>query len=128
MRLLLDTHTLLWWANNDAQLSSVARAHIQHARNHVLVSSASVWEIAVKYRNGRLPSAQKFVSEVPEYLRLQNFEALPITLEHALRAGLLPGPHRDPFDRMLIAQALQENLALISNDQALDGYGAQRVW
>lgn len=128
MRLLFDTHALLWWANNDNQLSGVARAHIQHARNSVLVSSASAWEIAVKFRNGRLPSAQKFVTEISEYLRLQNFEALPITVGHALRAGLLPGPHRDPFDRMLIAQALQENLALVSNDQALDGYGAQRIW
>jgi PIN domain nuclease of toxin-antitoxin system len=128
MRLLLDTHALLWWANDNPQLSSVARAHIQHGNNHVLVSSASVWEIAVKFKNGRLPSAQGFVTEISEYLRLQNFEALPITVEHALRAGLLSGPHRDPFDRMLIAQALQENLALISNDQALDGYGAQRVW
>jgi PIN domain nuclease of toxin-antitoxin system len=128
MRLLLDTHALLWWANNDPQLSRVARTHIQDVRNHVQVSAASVWEIAVKFRNGRLPSAKKFVAELPEYLRLQNFQELPITLEHALRAGLLPGPHRDPFDRMLVAQALEENLALLSNDQALDGYGARRVW
>jgi PIN domain nuclease of toxin-antitoxin system len=128
MRLLLDTHALLWWANNDPQLSRVARTHIQDVRNHVQVSAASVWEIAGKFRNGRLPSAKKFVAELPEYLRLQNFQELPITLEHALRAGLLPGPHRDPFDRMLVAQALEENLALLSNDQALDGYGARRVW
>jgi PIN domain nuclease of toxin-antitoxin system len=128
MRLLLDTHALLWWANNDPQLSRIARTHIQDVRNHVQVSAASVWEIAVKFRNGRLPSAKKFVAELPEYLRLQNFQELPITLEHALRAGLLPGPHRDPFDRMLVAQALEENLALLSNDQALDGYGARRVW
>jgi PIN domain nuclease of toxin-antitoxin system len=128
MRLLLDTHTLLWWANNDPQLSRAARAHIQEARNRILVSAASVWEIAIKFKNGRLPSAGNFIADLPDYLRGQNFDALPITTEHALRAGLLAGPHRDPFDRMLIAQAIEENATLVSNDQALDAYGASRVW
>lgn len=128
MRVLLDTHALLWWATNDPQLSRIARGHIQDATNRVLVSAASVWEIAIKFKNGRLPSAHNFVAVLPEYLHQQNFDALPITAEHALRAGLLQGPHRDPFDRMLIAQAIEEKVAIISNDQALDGYGANRVW
>lgn len=128
MRLLLDTHALLWWANNNAQLSATAREHIQQPRNRILVSAASVWEIAVKFNSGRLPTAAAFVADLPEYLRRQNFDALPISAEHALRAGLLPGPHRDPFDRMLLAQAMEENVAIISNDQALDGYGTTRIW
>lgn len=128
MRLLLDTHALLWWANDDLQLSKAARGYIQKHGNRILVSAASVWEIAVKFKNGRLPSAQNFVANFPDYLREQNFESLPISIEHALRAGLLQGPHRDPFDRMLIAQAIEEDLAIISSDQALDGYGAVRVW
>ena len=128
MRVLLDTHTLLWWANNDPQLSSAARANILDPRNRILVSAASVWEIAIKFKNGRLPSAMNLVAQFPAYLRQQNFDSLPITVEHSLRAGLLSGPHRDPFDRMLIAQAIEENVAILSNDQALDGYGAQRAW
>jgi PIN domain nuclease of toxin-antitoxin system len=128
VRLLLDTHTLLWWASGDPQLSRAARAQIQKPGNHVLVSAASVWEIAVKFNNGRLPSAQSLIAGFPEYLREQQFDALPIAVEHALRAGLLPGPHRDPFDRMLIAQAIEEGIPIVSNDHALDGYGAHRIW
>ena len=128
VRLLLDTHALLWWANDDSQLSKEARSCIQKRGNRILVSAASVWEVAVKFKNGRLPSAQNFVANIPEYLHDQNFDSLPISIEHALRAGLLQGPHRDPFDRMLIVQAIEENLAIISNDQALDGYGAVRLW
>jgi PIN domain nuclease of toxin-antitoxin system len=128
MRLLLDTHALLWWANDDPQLSPMARSHIQNPGSRIFVSAASAWEIAVKFKNGRLPSAQKFIPTLPSYLRDQNFDVLGISVEHALRAGLLQGPHRDPFDRMLIAQAIAENLSIISNDQALDGYGATRIW
>lgn len=128
MRLLLDTHALLWWANDDPQLSNPAREYIQKTGNRIFVSAASVWEIAVKFKNGRLPSARNFVANISEYLHQQNFDSLPISIEHALRAGLLQGPHRDPFDRMLIAQAIEDDLAILSNDQALDGYGAVRVW
>jgi PIN domain nuclease of toxin-antitoxin system len=109
-------------------LSRTARARIQEARNRILVSAASAWELALKFNNGRLPSAGNFIADLPDYLRGQNCDALPITTEHALRAGLLAGPHRDPFDRMLIAQAIEENATLVSNDQALDAYGASRVW
>jgi|SRR5690242_10367747 PIN domain nuclease of toxin-antitoxin system len=128
MRLLLDTHTLLWWANDDPQLSRTARSHIQNSANRVFVSAVSAWEIAVKFKNGRLPSAQKLITRLPDYLQDQSFDSLSISLEHALGAGLLQGPHRDPFDRMLIAQAIAENLPIISNDEGLDGYGATRIW
>lgn len=128
MRLLLDTHALLWWANDDPQLSKAARGYIQKPGNRILVSAASVWEIAVKFKNGRLPSAQNFIANLADYLHEQNFDSLPISIAHALRAGLLQGPHRDPFDRMLIAQAIEEDLAIVSNDRALDGHGASRIW
>jgi PIN domain nuclease of toxin-antitoxin system len=128
MRLLLDTHALLWWATNDAALPSPSRRRISEARSEVLVSAASAWEIATKTRLGRLPSALQLVDDFEGFLVRQDFEALAITVDHGLRAGLLPGYHKDPFDRMLIAQAQAENLAIISNDQVFDQYGVRRLW
>jgi PIN domain nuclease of toxin-antitoxin system len=88
----------------------------------------SAWEIATKMRLGRLPSATDIVSDFEGFLQRQNFEGLPISLAHGIRAGLLPGLHKDPFDRMLIAQAQAENLPIISNDSVLDQYGIRRIW
>jgi PIN domain nuclease of toxin-antitoxin system len=88
----------------------------------------SAWEIATKMRLGRLPSATDIVSDFEGFLQRQNFEGLPISLAHGIRAGLLPGHHKDPFDRMLIAQAQAENLPIISNDSVLDQYGIRRIW
>jgi PIN domain nuclease of toxin-antitoxin system len=93
-----------------------------------LVSAASAWEISTKVRLGKLPGAIEVGAELPAILREQNFEPLPITIAHAVRAGNLPGPHRDPFDRMLVAQAQDEDLALVSNDRVFDAYGVRRVW
>ena len=90
--------------------------------------AASAWEMATKVRLGRLPAAEDLVQSFAEDLREQEMEILDVTAEHGIRAGLLPGPHRDPFDRMLIAQALLENVPIISNDLALDGYGVIRLW
>jgi PIN domain nuclease of toxin-antitoxin system len=94
----------------------------------VLVSAASLWEIATKARLGKLDVAIEVVENFPIYLAREQFESVSITVAHAIRAGLLPGPHKDPFDRMLIAQALAENVPIVSNDRALDGYGARRLW
>jgi PIN domain nuclease of toxin-antitoxin system len=127
LRLLLDTHTLLWWVANHPSLSSAADRVLQGEGNDVFVSAASAWEITTKARLGKLiagPLAQDFTGEV----RRQGFLPLPITLEHGERAGSLPGQHRDPFDRMLIAQAQAEHLVLVSNEAVFDKYGVQRLW
>ena len=128
MRYLLDTHTLIWWMITSPQLSRPARTIIENKSNVSLVSAASAWEMATKVRVGRLPAAEGLVQSFEEDLREQNMEILNVTAQHGIRAGLLPGPHKDPFDRMLIAQALSENVPIISNDLALDGYGVIRLW
>jgi PIN domain nuclease of toxin-antitoxin system len=93
-----------------------------------VVSAASAWEIATKVRIGKLPQAAVFSAEMPRRVEMLGFSPLAVTLEHALRAGQLPGPHKDPFDRMLIAQAQAENLPLISNERVFDAYGVRRIW
>jgi PIN domain nuclease of toxin-antitoxin system len=128
LRFLLDTHTLLWWMTNDPHLSKAAHALIEDDGNISLVSAASAWEIATKVRLGRLPAAANLVQDFVTDLADLRIQILVVTAEHGIRAGLLPGPHKDPFDRMLIAQALTENIPLVSNDRALDGYGVQRLW
>ena len=128
MRLLLDTHTLLWWLAENPSLPSSARKLIANKNHDVLVSAASAWEIATKVRLGKLPIALDLAHDFTAYLERERFETLAVSAEHGIRAGLLPGPHKDPFDRMLIAQALAENLAIVSNDLVFDGYGVKRVW
>jgi PIN domain nuclease of toxin-antitoxin system len=128
MKALLDTHTLLWWLDGDERLSAVARDWISAAPHVVLVSAASAWEIATKVRIGKLPNAVEVVARYRECLNEQGFTPLAISSDHALRAGSLPGPHRDPFDRVLIAQAQAENVPLISNEVLFDDYGIRRIW
>lgn len=128
MRLLLDTHALLWWFIDDPALTSTARKLIANPMNSVVISAASAWEIATKVRIGKLPSAANLATDFNGYLVRSRFESLAISADHAVRAGLLPGPLRDPFDRMLIAQAQSENLLLISNEAAFDAYGVRRSW
>lgn len=126
-RLLLDTHALLWWVSNHPSLSAAADQALNDPTNEVFVSAASAWEVTTKARLGKLtagPLAQDFVGEV----RRQGFVPLSISLDHGQRAGNLPGVHRDPFDRMLIAQAQAENLVLVSNEELFDTYGVQRLW
>ena len=128
MKALLDTHTLLWWLDGDEQLSATAREWINVASHSILVSAASAWEIATKVRIGKLPGAVEVAAQFHECLMSQGFAPLDISTEHALRAGSLPGPHRDPFDRMLIAQAKSLNVPLISNERIFDNYGIRRIW
>ncbi|MBS1828203.1 MAG: type II toxin-antitoxin system VapC family toxin [Acidobacteria bacterium] len=128
MRLLLDTHALLWWVQDDPQLSSKARDTIASFRNEIYVSAASAWEIATKVRIGKLPGAEAFAGSFAERLHQLSFRELPITVQHAQRAGLLPGTHKDPFGRMLIAQALTEDLPIVSNEILFDHYMIKRIW
>lgn len=93
-----------------------------------MVSAACAWEIATKFRIGKLPHAADVAGHFDTYLMQESFESLPITSSHAARAGLLPGPHRDPFDRMLIAQSQAENLPIVSNDLVFDHYKLRRLW
>ena len=128
MRLLLDTHAILWWLSADASLSRAARAAIADPSNTILVSAASAWEIATKMRLGRLPGAAGLVADFAGFMLREGFTSLGITLEHALRAGLLPRPLKDPFDRILIAQAQAENIPLVTTESVFEAYGVRRVW
>ena len=128
MRLLLDTHVLLWWLAGDKRIGPKSRAAILEPGNEVYVSAASAWEVSTKVRIGRLPGAEFLAAEFGDHLRRQGFLGLDITVEHGQRAGSLPGSHRDPFDRMLIAQAQAENLVLISSEDVFDQYGVVRLW
>ena len=128
MRLLLDTHVLLWWLIKSPLLPVSAQNLLRSRQNTVSVSAASAWEMATKVRLGKLDIAAEVVENFVFYLAREEFDVIPVTVEHGIRAGLLPGPHKDPFDRMLIAQALAENVPLVSNDRALDGYGVKRLW
>lgn len=128
MKALLDTHTLLWWLDGDEQLTTASLDWIGVASHSVLVSAASAWEIATKVRIGKLPGAVEVAARFQECLMAQGFTPLDISTEHALRAGSLPGPHRDPFDRMLTAQAQSLNVPLISNERIFDNYGISRIW
>ena len=128
MRLLLDTHALLWWLAGDTRLSLAVRAAIEAPASAVLVSAASAWEIATKHRIGKLPGAAAVAHDLGDCITQQGFTALPISVADATRAGGLAGPHRDPFDRMLIAQALGADLTLVSNEVLFDDYGVRRLW
>jgi PIN domain nuclease of toxin-antitoxin system len=128
MRLLLDTHTFLWWLAGESALSAAARKAIADEKNTILVSAASAWEIATKYRIGKLPGVASIVGNLGETITDQGFTALPISLQHGQVAGTLPGTHRDPFDRILVAQALLEKLILVSNERPFDRFGVSRLW
>jgi PIN domain nuclease of toxin-antitoxin system len=112
----------------DDHLSRHARTLIEKRDNFCLVSAVTAWEIATKVRLGRLPIAVELVQDFVADLARARIEIIAMTADHGIRAGSLPGPHKDPFDRMLLAQALAENIPIISNDRALDGYGVRRLW
>ena len=129
MRLLLDTHAFLWWVFADPKLSRAARTAItDEAQNSVFVSAASAWEIATKYRIGKLSDARVVAEDLSGTIAAEGFNPLAVSVLHAERAGSLVGHHRDPFDRMLIAQAISEDLVLLSNERAFEAYGVKRLW
>lgn len=127
MRLLLDTHALLWWFLNDPLLSRRAENAIETA-SEVFISASSAWEIATKVRIGKLPDAVVLANGFVEEIAAESFHPLAVSVRHGQLAGLMEGAHKDPFDRMLIAQALVEDLVLVSNEAAFDAFGVKRLW
>jgi len=128
MKLLLDTHIFLWWVSDDPQLSTKARVLIGDGHNTLYWSAASSWEVSVKYALGRMPLPEAPEQFLPAEIEKNRLESLPIIDAHAFQAGQLPHHHRDPFDRMLVAQAQVESLALLSNDQQLNHYDVEIRW
>jgi PIN domain nuclease of toxin-antitoxin system len=127
VKALLDTHALLWWLSDDPTLSARARRAIAGTDNEIFVSPASAWEMTIKNKRGKL-DVQDLLDRLPQEIEEEGFLVLPISIEHGLRAGALPEHHRDPFDRMLIAQAQAEHLPIVSNDTVFDSYGIKRIW
>jgi PIN domain nuclease of toxin-antitoxin system len=128
MRLLLDTHTFLWWVNGGPSVSRRARSAIGDAANECFLSLASSWEIAIKVSLGKLKLPTAPERFIPEQLRANAFRELPIEIGHVGRVARMPFHHRDPFDRLLAAQALEERLAIVSADTIFQRYGIKRVW
>ena len=128
MRLLLDTHALLWALSDSPRLSARARSAIGDSANERIISAASAFEITTKHRLGKLPEAAVLLPDFEAALAPFAFTLLSITTAHAARAGALPFAHGDPFDRLLIAQAQHEVIALVSNEKLFDGFGVERVW
>jgi len=110
-------------------LSERARKRIAQSQEPIIISAVSAWEIAIKVNLGRLPAgATELIRDFEQSLKQDGFQSMSITADHGIRAGLLPGPDKDPFDRMLIAQAQAENLTIVSNDHVFDRYGVNRIW
>ena len=128
MKLLLDTHALLWATLSPTSLSARASAAIADETNIILVSAASAWEIATKVRIGKLPGAEVLEREFLDVMEDAGYTLLPINAEDALRAGRLTCDHRDPFDRMIAAQALAQDIPVLSIDPKLDLFGIHRIW
>lgn len=128
MRVLLDTHSLLWFLAGDDRLSTLARETIEDGQNDVLASIASLWEIAIKHSLGKLELMRPFPELFPAELHSNAITVLGAEVGHLARLAELPFLHRDPFDRLLIAQALVEDLPVVGVDSAFDPYGTRRIW
>src|SRR5688572_23254435 len=128
MTYLVDTHVLIWWLLNDKRLSKTARALLADPHHRIFVSSASAWEIATKYRLGKLDGVDVLVRDIDGWVTRAGFVELPITIQHAQRAGGWVQKHRDPFDRMLAAQSELDAVPLISSDAAFRTFGIRTVW
>ena len=130
MRVLLDTHTMYWYTTGDPQLSPTAETVILDAENEILISPASYWEIAIKVSKGKWQMNQPYEEFLDACLNRYGFRILPIEPRHTVEVSRLPFPtdHRDPFDRLLVAQALIEQIPMVSADVQLDAYGVTRLW
>ena len=128
LRLLLDTHALIWWLAGDEALSRSAQAAIADEANGIAVSAASAMEVATKYRIGKLPNAALLARNFETIIADQGFDELPITVHHARVAGEMKIEHKDPFDRLLIAQAQAEDMVLVSNETLFDAFAVNRLW
>jgi PIN domain nuclease of toxin-antitoxin system len=124
VRLLLDTHTALWWLAGDPRIAGDAERQLSDETNRVLLSAAVIWEVAIKRSLGKLQAPVDLAAT----LLGAGAQPLPVTLDHAAAVEMLPWHHRDPFDRLLVAQALTENAAIVSQDERLRGYGVPVVW
>ena len=128
MNLLLDTHSLLWFLNEDPQLVPNAKALIEDSLNRKFVSMAFCWEIAIKIGLNKLDLGEPVATFLPRELLVNKFDLLHIELVHALHVEKLPRHHRDPFDRLLISQSIIEKIAIVSSDDKFDSYGVVRLW
>ena len=127
MRLLLDTHTALWWLDSPQKLGKIGYSLIASPDNEILISPIVPWELAIKVNSGKMPP-HVFVTDFADVLRRQNFTSIQIDPSHANRSGLLPFHHRDPFDRLLAAQSLELGVPIVSIDKVFDRYGIERIW
>jgi PIN domain nuclease of toxin-antitoxin system len=127
LRLLLDTHALIWWSGDRERLAPDTIKEIEDAEA-VFVSPVSAYEMELKFQNGKLPGVAALLPILASYLRQMSFTVLPVDLHHASLAGKMPLKHRDPFDRILIAQATLENLTIVSNEELFEDYGVRRLW
>jgi len=128
MTVLMDTHSFLWFANGSSQLSARARTIIEDPTNDKLLSMASIWEMAIKISIGKLNIAQPFEQFIPHQLQINGFEMFEIKFDHITKVIHLPFHHRDPFDRLLIAQSLVDQIPIVSADSVFDAYSVQRLW
>lgn len=128
MKYLLDTHTLLWLTTNDLKLSSHAKELYLNAENEILLSIASIWELAIKSSIDKISFEKTLEEYIEEHIRGNNIQIIGIDVPHLIRVEKLPFHHRDPFDRLIIAQAIEENLSIIGNDKIFDKYNVQRIW
>jgi PIN domain nuclease of toxin-antitoxin system len=128
MRVLIDTHIFIWYIQNSERLPSSIATYINDGRNDILLSIASVWEMAIKQSTGKLNLGLPYASFIEEQMRLNSMELLPLRLDHLEVVTTMPFHHRDPFDRLLIAQAMLENIVIISADSTFSSYPVQRIW
>ncbi|RCJ41285.1 twitching motility protein PilT [Nostoc minutum NIES-26] len=128
MRALLDTHAFIWWVTDDSQLSANARDVITDSSNILFLSVVSAWEIIIKNKLGKLTLPEPVEQYIPSRLAINRFESLPIQMNHVLQVASLPNIHRDPFDRILIAQSQVENLPIVTIDQQITQYLVQTIW
>ncbi len=128
MKLLLDTHTLVWWMSDDDQLSDRALSYVSDPQNQIFVSAASAYEISLKHSMGRFPEAEILSHNWTNIIHRAGFDLIDISSAHGLRAGLLPKHHGDPFDRLLIATTLEETMSLVSKDREIAQYDVPMIW
>ena len=128
MKVLLDTHAMLWWVLGNPRLSAIATTLLGDADTTIVVSAVSGHEIATKYRQGKLPVPARLAENLDQILTDNGWQSLPLSMAHAQLAGRLPGTHKDPFDRMLSAQALIEDVPIVTNDAAFAGFGVKVIW
>lgn len=128
MNVLLDTHAFLWWVIDDAQLSTTAKAMIAEPTNTIYLSVVSAWEIIIKERTGKLSLPESPETYILSRLTANRFATLPVEMPHVLQIASLPDHHRDPFDRLLIAQSQVENIPLLTTDQLISQYSVNVIW